>query len=81
MLILDDEVNDDLKLPDEYGINDLPVVIQDRRFHHDGRLIYVQSMHDRMMGMQGNTVLVNGVVTPTLHADAFFTSSATSQRM
>ncbi len=68
MFIVDDEVSDSLGLPDEYGVDDLPVVIQDRAFNRDGSFRYVSSMHDRMRGMLGDTILVNGVVTPTLSA-------------
>ena len=32
---------------------------------NDGGLVYIGSMHDRMMGMEGDTILVNGVITPT----------------
>ena len=68
LFIIDDEGSDRLGLPNEYGVDDIPCTIQDRRFNRDGSLSYVSAMPDRMMGMQGSTVLVNGVVTPTLEA-------------
>ena len=68
MFIIDDEGSQQLGLPQEYGIDDLPCTIQDRRFNRDGSFAYLGSMHDRMMGMEGGTILVNGVVTPTLKA-------------
>jgi bilirubin oxidase len=68
LFIIDDEGSDQLGLPGDYGIDDIPCTIQDRRFNRDGSLSYSSSMPDRMMGMQGSTVLVNGVVTPTLQA-------------
>lgn len=53
------------KLPNEYGVDDIPLVIQDRRFAYNGNFSYVASMHDRMMGMMGNYILVNGAINPT----------------
>ncbi len=68
MFIIDDEGSDKLGLPNDYGVDDIPCIIQDRRFNQDATLSYMSSMPDRMMGMQGSIVLVNGVVTPTLVA-------------
>ncbi len=68
LFIIDDESSDQLDLPQEYGIDDIPCTIQDRRFNRNGTLDYMSQMPDRMMGMQGSTVLVNGVITPTLQA-------------
>lgn len=68
LFIIDDDGSQALGLPQEYGVDDIPCTIQDRRFNRDGSLSYIGSMHDRMMGMEGDTILVNGVVTPTLQA-------------
>lgn len=53
-------------LPGEYGIDDIPVVLQDRRFQLNGTMPYRASMHDRMAGMQGNYPVVNGTISPYL---------------
>ena len=68
MFIIDDEGSEKLGLPQTYGVDDLPCTIQDRRFNRDGSLAYIGSMHDRMMGMEGDMIMVNGVITPTLKA-------------
>ena len=68
MFIIDDEGSDQLDLPNQYGVDDIPCTIQDRRFDRSGQFSYMSSMPDHMMGMQGSTVLVNGVVNPTLTA-------------
>ena len=68
MFIIDDEGSDKLGLPNEYGVDDIPCTIQDRRFNQDGTLSYMSSMPDRMMGMKGSLVMVNGVIAPTLVA-------------
>lgn len=47
-------------LPSEYGIDDLTLVLQDRRFDAGGRMVYNPSMMDVMHGFAGNRMLVNG---------------------
>lgn len=57
---LTDGQDDARGLPSTYGVDDLTLVLQDRFFDQSGRMIYSLSMHDRMMGFMGNTMLVNG---------------------
>jgi FtsP/CotA-like multicopper oxidase with cupredoxin domain len=66
LFIVDDEVSQNLNIPKDYGINDIPLVIQDRRFAEDGSLLYMTEPDDIDVGMQGDTILVNGVVSPVL---------------
>lgn len=47
-------------LPTDYGVDDLTLVLQDRRFDRSGRMVYDPSMMDRMNGFMGNRMLVNG---------------------
>ena len=69
MFILDDDDSRELGLPTDYGVDDIPLIIQDRRFNSDGSLQYLTSMRDRMMGMKGDTILVNGTVKPFLNVE------------
>lgn len=55
-----DGLDNDRGLPSEYGVDDLTLVLQDRRFDQDGNLQYAGSMMDVMHGMTGDTMLVNG---------------------
>ena len=57
-LVTDDEERA-LGLPSEYGVDDIPLVLQDRQFE-DGQMVIPQGMMARMMGRRGNTTLVNG---------------------
>ena len=66
LILVDDDESDALNLPKDYGVDDIPLVVQDRRFGRDGSFIYLASMHDRMMGFKGDTILVNGTVQPYL---------------
>jgi len=64
LILVQDEQAGNVSLPQEYGVDDVPIVLQDRRFSGNGWFEYGSSMHDRMMGMKGNTLLVNGTVNP-----------------
>ncbi|GJM11877.1 MAG: multicopper oxidase [Pseudohongiella sp.] len=64
IIVDDDEV--DLPLPANYGVDDIPIILQDRRFADDGPFVYMNRYEDRVMGMQGDTMLVNGTVNPVL---------------
>lgn len=63
-----DEASDRLDLPAEYGVDDVPLVLQDRAFDRDGALLYGTAMPDVMMGMRGDVMLVNGTVGPYFEA-------------
>ncbi|MBP1919166.1 multicopper oxidase family protein [Youngiibacter multivorans] len=61
LIYIDDEVSDSLGLPDEYGVDDIPLIVQDRSFNSDGTLAY----RVNMMGViPGDTLLVNGGIGP-----------------
>lgn len=66
LFIIEDEVSDRLDIPKDYGVNDIPLIIQDKRFNSDGSFQYELGMHDVMNGLQGNTMLVNGTIHPFL---------------
>ena len=61
LIYIEDEVSDSLNIPKDYGVNDIPLIIQDRNFDNDGNFIYALNM----MGLvPGETILVNGTVDP-----------------
>ena len=69
LIIIDDEMADSLPLPRRYGVDDLPVVIQDRTFDEQGRLVY--SLHDADEdGWLGDTIVINGAVAPVANVPA-----------
>lgn len=51
-------------LPRDYGVDDVPVILQDRNFGRDGQLIYDRSPMALMHGSRGANVVVNGAVRP-----------------
>ncbi len=64
LFLIEDEQSKSQRLPSDYGVDDIPLVIQDRRFNADGSFDYDLSMHDVMMGYKGNVILVNGTANP-----------------
>lgn len=67
MFIVDDEVEEKLDLPREYGVDDIPVVVVDAKFTDDGQL---DETIDPTFGLKGTTPLVNGITNPELTAKA-----------
>jgi len=63
LMIVTDAHEQALGLPSDYGIDDLPMLIQDKQFQ-DGALALPQGMMARMLGARGDTPMVNGVVNP-----------------
>ena len=43
----------------QLGVTDLPIVIQDKQFDAQGRLLYKPGMHEAMMGWLGDIILCN----------------------
>ena len=69
MIIIDDDETDAADLPNQYGIDDLPIIIQDRTFDADGSLIY--SLQDASEdGWYGETAIINGAIEPVAQVPA-----------
>jgi FtsP/CotA-like multicopper oxidase with cupredoxin domain len=64
MMIISDGGDRDRGLPESYGVDDLPIVLQDKRFGRGGALVYEPGMMDLMHGFQGDTLVVNGAIGP-----------------
>lgn len=72
MMIVSDGGDRDRGLPTTYGVDDLPIVLQDKRFGRSGELAYELTMMDMMHGFRGDTLLVNGVIDPLAKVPAGF---------
>jgi blue copper oxidase len=66
LFLLDDPEAGALPLPDRYGVDDIPVIIQDKRFDRDGNLDFGQSPFSPI-GRLGDQILVNGTHDPHLN--------------
>jgi blue copper oxidase len=67
LFLLDDPEAGALPLPDRYGVDDIPVILQDKRFDRDGNLDFGQSPFSPI-GRLGDQLLVNGTHDPHLDA-------------
>lgn len=52
--------DDERGLPSTYGVDDLTVVIQDKRFDEAGRMVYLPDTTDILNGFHGERILING---------------------
>lgn len=66
MIIVRDPVEAALALPRTYGVDDLPIIVQDRQFTQQRQFIF----NNVGAGESGNTVLVNGTVGPFVEVGA-----------
>lgn len=62
LIIINDDKQSDLGLPQEYGVNDIPVVLQDRTFTDTNQWDYDQAYNAD--GVYGDTLVVNGTINP-----------------
>ena len=81
MIIVRDEESERLDLPKQYGIDDIPLIIQDRSFNEDGSFLDfpIRATHPRLdpdVGpvifpfRKGDNFLVNGIISPILETHA-----------
>ncbi|HEY9376131.1 MAG TPA: multicopper oxidase domain-containing protein, partial [Jiangellaceae bacterium] len=65
LVLLDDPQASGLPLPYRYGIDDIPVVVQDKRFDDEGNLELGNQPFD-LAGRLGSQILINGTYDPHL---------------
>jgi blue copper oxidase len=63
LFIVDDPKTSSGALPGDYGVDDIPLIIQDKRLHDDGELDFSQGFISPT-GRLGGTILVNGTFGP-----------------
>ena len=79
MIIVRDEESERLVLPKQYGVDDIPLIIQDRSFNEDGSFLEfpLRRTHPRLgedVGpvvwpfRKGDKFLVNGIISHILDA-------------
>lgn len=70
MMIVTDDAEAALGLPSAYGVDDLPLILQDRVFDRDGALVYPLNPMSTMQGVRGDVILVNGAPSPSARVPA-----------
>ena len=64
LLIVDDAAQAAAELPGRWGVDDLALVLQDKRFTASGQIDDTLTASDRLNGYLGDTLLVNGAIAP-----------------
>ncbi|QIL46799.1 multicopper oxidase domain-containing protein [Vagococcus coleopterorum] len=62
LIYVEDDNSDQLLIPKDYGIDDIPLIIQDKTFTDDGQLDYQADY--QADGTLGDTSLINGTINP-----------------
>ena len=70
MIIVDDAESDALDLPKRYGIDDIPLIVQNRKFNANKQLVYSPTRMEIMQGFKGDTHIINSVIKPFLEVKA-----------
>lgn len=69
LMIVRDGRDGERGLPDNYGVDDIPLVLQDRRVIA-GDQVYQPDVMDFMHGFRGDRLIVNGVINPRARVPA-----------
>lgn len=69
MILIRDSASAALNLPDTYGVDEFPIVVQDRNFNTDGSFREYPAQQDRDLH-KGNFFLINGTLAGNLDAPA-----------
>lgn len=62
LYIIEDENSQTLDLPKTYGVNDIPLVIQDRSFTNNQMNHYAVNENQLNNGLRENTIIANGTI-------------------
>ncbi len=61
-VVVTDDVEAKLPIPKNYGVDDIPLILQDRHFHKNNQLDYLADYDPD--GVQGPTAMINGTINP-----------------
>ncbi|EPQ7200953.1 MULTISPECIES: multicopper oxidase CueO [Providencia] len=64
LVIIKDEQSDKHGLPSQWGVDDIPVILQDKRLKDDGQIDYQLDVMSAAVGWFGDLMLTNGAVFP-----------------
>jgi len=64
LVLIDDTESGMLRLPSLWGIDDVPLIIQDKRFTPQGQIDYQLDVMTAAVGWFGDTLLCNGTLYP-----------------
>ncbi|MDZ7322413.1 multicopper oxidase CueO [Kosakonia sacchari] len=64
LVLIEDENSRKLRLPQQWGIDDVPVIVQDKKFAANGQIDYQLDVMSAAVGWFGDTLLTNGAIYP-----------------
>lgn len=64
LIYLNDEASSQLEIPKSYGIDDFPLVIQDKKLGNNGELTYSTTKMEKIHGKAGGYLMINGIISP-----------------
>ncbi|NRN27918.1 multicopper oxidase CueO [Photorhabdus heterorhabditis] len=64
LVLIEDESSINVGLPNRWGVDDIPVILQDKRLNKDGKIDYQLDVMSAAVGWFGDMMLTNGVVLP-----------------
>ena len=70
MIIVEDDESATNGLPNTYGVDDLPIVLQDRIMDGNAQFSYTPTRREQMWGFRGDIWLCNGQIEPDFNAKA-----------
>lgn len=70
LIYINDKQSKKISLPKEYGVDDFPLVVQDRTFDKNDQFNYQQDYNAD--GTQGENILVNGTLNPYINVTTRF---------
>jgi FtsP/CotA-like multicopper oxidase with cupredoxin domain len=70
VIIVDSNESDALNIPKTYGVDDIPLILQDKRFDVNHQIDYSPTMMEIRRGYTSETMLANGVITPHIDVRA-----------
>jgi len=64
LVLIEDEHSDQLALPMRWGVDDIPVILQDKRLNDAGQIDYQLDIMSAAVGWFGQHMLTNGAIYP-----------------
>jgi len=64
LVLIDDAQSGMLRIPSQWGVDDIPLIIQDKRFNRQGQIDYQLDVMTAAVGWFGDTLLCNGTGYP-----------------
>lgn len=64
MVLIEDDESDKLQIPSRWGVDDIPLILQDKRLNAAGQIDYQLDVMTAAVGWFGQHMLTNGVIYP-----------------